>query len=74
MQVVLWVGGGFVAALVWLLATFLSTFLVGLLCFPLACILSLLPFGAVLYGIIGAIQVGQGQISATTWLLPGLRG
>ncbi|GAB4416207.1 MAG: hypothetical protein Kow002_01830 [Anaerolineales bacterium] len=60
-QLVWWVGGGILAGTMWALSGVLSAVLIGLLCVPLACLFSLLPIGALIYGIIGGVQTSQGQ-------------
>ena len=35
--------------------------LIGLLCLPFACVLTLIPLGALIYGVVGAVQASQGQ-------------
>ncbi len=61
MQLVLWVGFGLLAGVMWFLGGLLSAVLIGLLCFPLACVFSVAPLVAIVYGIVGAIQAYQGQ-------------
>ncbi|NIV38506.1 MAG: hypothetical protein GWN58_56555, partial [Anaerolineae bacterium] len=39
----------------------LSAILVGLLCIPIALVISVIPLGAIVYGVIGGIQCNQGQ-------------
>jgi hypothetical protein len=60
-QLIFWVGGGILAGITWAASALLSVVLVGLLCFPVALILTLVPLGAIVYGIIGGIQCSQGQ-------------
>ena len=60
-QLIWWVGGGFVIGVAWGITTILSAFLVGLLCIPFACILSLFPLASIVYGVVGGIQTNQGQ-------------
>ena len=60
-QLIWWVGGGVIVAIAWTVSGVLSAILIGLLCFPVACILSFIPLGALVYGIIGAVQCSQGQ-------------
>lgn len=61
MQLVLWLGGSVLAAVVWLLVSVLSVVLVGLVFLPLACVFSLFPVAAVVYGIIAAVKTAQGE-------------
>jgi uncharacterized Tic20 family protein len=60
-QLVAWVGGGVLVGAAWALSGILSAILIGLLCMPFACLLSFLPLGALVYGVIGGIQCSQGQ-------------
>lgn len=60
-QIIWWAGGGLLAGIAWGITGALSAILIGLLLTPLACVISLLPLGALIYGIIGAIQTSQGQ-------------
>ncbi len=60
-QLIWWVGGGFVLGIVWAITGVLSSVIVGLLCIPLACILSLVPLGALGYGIYGGVEASQGR-------------
>ena len=60
-QLITWVGGGLLIAISWILSGILSTIVIGVLCVPFACLFSILPFGAVIYGIVGAVQCSQGQ-------------
>jgi uncharacterized Tic20 family protein len=67
-QLVFWVGGGVLVAIAWTLTGILSAVLIGLLCIPLAGLLSLVPLGALVYGVIGGIQCSQGQ-DFSYWLV-----
>jgi uncharacterized Tic20 family protein len=60
-QLIWWVGGGLLAGISWAVSGVLSAVIIGLLCIPFACLLSLLPVGGLIYGIIGAVQTSQGQ-------------
>jgi uncharacterized Tic20 family protein len=60
-QLIAWVGGGLLVAAAWVLSGILAAVLIGLLCMPFACLLSFLPVGALVYGIIGGVQCSQGQ-------------
>ena len=60
-QLIFWVGGGAVIGVAWAVSGALAAFVIGFLCMPFACILSLLPLGALIYGVIGAVQTSQGQ-------------
>jgi hypothetical protein len=60
-QLIWWFGGGILAGLSWVVTGISSMVLIGLLCIPLACVISLLPLAAMVYGVIGAIQCNNGQ-------------
>ena len=60
-QLVAWVGGGVLVGAAWAISGILTAVFIGLLCMPLACLLSFLPLGALVYGIIGGVQCSQGQ-------------
>lgn len=60
-QLVFWAGGGVLVGAMWAMTGILSAFLIGLLCIPFALLFSILPLGAIVYGVIGGIQAYQGQ-------------
>jgi hypothetical protein len=64
-QLIWWYGGGLLIGVMWATVGALSVILIGIILIPIAILmtllLALLPVGAVVYGIIGAIQVNQGQ-------------
>jgi uncharacterized Tic20 family protein len=64
-QLIWWYGGGLLIGAMWAFVGALSAILIGIILIPIAIvmtfILAVLPIGAVIYGIIGAIQVNQGQ-------------
>lgn len=60
-QLVWWVGAGLVAGTAWAISGVLAAVLIGLLCMPVACLISLIPFGALIYGVVGAVNTSQGQ-------------
>jgi uncharacterized Tic20 family protein len=64
-QLVCWFGGGVLIGLMWAVVGVLSMLLVGILLIPFALLatllLALLPLGALVYGIVGGIQMSQGQ-------------
>jgi uncharacterized Tic20 family protein len=60
-QMIWWVGGGLLIAAVWIITGLLSAVLVGLLCVPFACLVSLIPLVPLICGVIGGIQVNQGE-------------
>lgn len=60
MQSVLWLGAGIIAAIVGVVTAALSFILIGLCLVPVAILLGLVPVAALVYGVVGAVQVGQG--------------
>ncbi len=60
-QLITWVGGGFIIGAAWAISGILSAVLIGLILMPCACLLSLLPFGGLIYSVVGAVQTSQGQ-------------
>ncbi len=60
-QLIAWLGGGLLAGISWGITIGLGTILIGCLCLPIAVLLSLIPLGALVYGIIGGIQCSQGR-------------
>jgi uncharacterized Tic20 family protein len=60
-QLIWWIGGGMLAGIVWAITGTLSAVLIGLICIPFACIISVLPLAAIGYGIYAGIQCNQGQ-------------
>jgi uncharacterized Tic20 family protein len=60
-QLIWWVGAGALAGIAWAVSGALAAIIIGLLFMPFACLLSLLPVGGLIYSIVGAVQVSQGQ-------------
>lgn len=60
-QLVWWVGGGILTGAAWAITGLLSVVIIGIVCIPLACLVSLMPLVALGYGIYGGIQTSQGQ-------------
>jgi len=64
-QLIWWYGGGMLIGIMWAIVGALSALLVGLVLIPFAILFTLvfaiLPIGAVIYGVVGAIQTSQGQ-------------
>jgi uncharacterized Tic20 family protein len=60
-QLVYWIGAGIVAGIAWAISGALTVILIGCLLMPIALLISLIPLAALVYGVIGAIQVSQGQ-------------
>lgn len=61
MQLILWVGGGIIAATVWAVTGLFSLICIGILLIPVAILVSCLPLVAIVYGIIAAIQTYEGK-------------
>jgi uncharacterized protein len=63
-QLIWWYGGGLLIGAMWAVVGVLSAILVGIILIPVALVMTLvfalLPIGAVIYGVIAAIQVNQG--------------
>jgi len=60
-HVLWWIGGTVLAGITWALSGALTVICIGFLLMPLALLFSLAPVGALIYGVVGAIQVSQGQ-------------
>jgi uncharacterized Tic20 family protein len=64
-QLIWWFGGGILIGLMWAIVGGLSMILVGIILIPFAVlftlVLLLLPVGALVYGVVGAVQVNQGH-------------
>jgi uncharacterized Tic20 family protein len=67
-QLIWWVGGGFLAVAAWTVSGLLAFILIGCLLMPLALVVTFIPVAALIYGVIGAIQTGQGQ-NFEYWLI-----
>ena len=73
-QLIFWLGGGALAGLSWGITASLTLLLVGLILVPIALLITLIPLGALVYGIIAAIRCSQGD-DFGYWLVGGwLRG
>jgi uncharacterized protein len=60
-QLIWWVGGGALAGIAWAISSALAFVLVGFILMPIACLFTLLPVAALVYGVVGAIQTSQGK-------------
>lgn len=60
-QLVFFVGAGALAAILWVVTLPLMLVIIGCCLAPLAILISIIPFAAVVYGIVGAIQTAQGD-------------
>jgi len=73
-QLIWWVGGGTIIAIIWTITGVLSAALVGLCLIPLACLFTMMPLIAVVQGVIGAVQTSQGQDYKYWWVGDWVRG
>jgi uncharacterized protein len=73
-QLIWWVGGGTIIAIIWTITGVLSAVLIGLCLVPLACLFTLMPLIAVIQGVIGAVQTSQGQDYKYWWVGDWVRG
>ncbi len=60
-QLVAWVGGGLLAAITWVISGLLTAVIVGFCLMPIACLFTLIPLGAVVYGVVGGIACSRGE-------------
>ena len=60
-QLIWWVGGGALTGIAWAITGALSAVIIGLLCIPFACVISVMPLVALIYGVYAGIQCNQGQ-------------
>jgi len=64
-QLIWWYGGGLLIGGMWAVVGVLSAILIGIILIPVAVVMTLvlaiLPLGALIYGVIGAIEVNQGH-------------
>jgi uncharacterized Tic20 family protein len=60
-QLIFWFGAGLLAGVVWTVTLVSSVILIGLICIPLACLISIIPFAALIYGVGGAVQANTGE-------------
>lgn len=60
-QLVWWLGGSFFIGFVWAATGILMSIFIGLLCLPFACLFTLLPLGALVYGVIGGLKCNNGD-------------
>jgi len=60
-QLIAWVGSWVIIVASWFITSFLSALLVGIACIPFSCLVSLLPLGVLIYGVIGGVQCSKGQ-------------
>lgn len=60
-QLVAWVGAGVIVGASWAIVGVLSAVIVGICLIPIAAIISLLPLGALVYGVLAGIKCSQGE-------------
>ena len=60
-QLIFWIGAGILTALIWLITVPLLFALVGFCLLPVAVVSSFVPIGALVYGVIAAIETGKGK-------------
>jgi uncharacterized Tic20 family protein len=72
-QLVWWLGGWLIIGVAWAVTGVLSVILIGLLCMPLACVLTLLPIYPLIHGTIGAIRCSSGDDFEYFWIGPWTR-
>jgi uncharacterized Tic20 family protein len=64
-QLIWWVGAGALIGVIWAITGLLSLILIGILLIPFSILLTiglaLLPLGALVYGVIGAVECSQGN-------------
>jgi uncharacterized Tic20 family protein len=61
LQLIVWVGGGTIVAIAWIVTGLLSLVLVGLCMIPFAIALSIIPVIAPIYSIVAAVKTSQGS-------------
>ena len=67
-QLVFWLGAGVLAAIIWTISLLFSIVIVGLCLMPVAFVISLVPFAALVYGVFAAIQCSEG-VNFKYWLV-----
>lgn len=60
-QILWWVGAGILIAGSWTIAGVLSMVLIGLLCIPIAVVVSVIPLIGAVYAVYGAVQCYNGE-------------
>ena len=64
-QLIWWYGGGLIIGAMWAVVGALSAIVIGVVLIPIALVVTLvfalLPLGALVYGVVGAVQVSQEQ-------------
>jgi uncharacterized Tic20 family protein len=60
-QLIWWFGAGILVGIIWVITGTLSAILIGLVCIPLACIITLIPLAALVYSVVGAVECNNGK-------------
>jgi uncharacterized Tic20 family protein len=60
-QLIVWLGGGVVVAMAWIVISLLMIVLVGFCLIPLGIVISVIPLAALCYGVLAGIQCNEGQ-------------
>ncbi len=60
-QLIFWAGMGVLAGILWVITVPLLFILVGFCLLPIAILVSIAPLGAMVYGVVAAIQCNQGE-------------
>ncbi|HMN60350.1 MAG TPA: DUF4870 domain-containing protein [Anaerolinea sp.] len=61
LQLIVWVGGGALIAVGWIVTSLLIVVVIGLCLVPFAILLSFLPVIAPVYGVVAAVKTSQGE-------------
>lgn len=73
-QLVFFVGAGALAAILWVITIPLMLLIIGCCLAPIAVLVSVIPFAAVVYGVVGGIQTAQGDDFrywlVSDWVMP----
>ncbi|MGD9093719.1 MAG: DUF4870 domain-containing protein [Anaerolineales bacterium] len=60
-QLIWWVGAGALAAILWTISGVLAAICIGCALMPIALLISLIPFAALVYGVVGAVECSKGN-------------
>jgi len=69
-QLIFWAGAGLLAGALWVITIPLMLILVGCCLLPFTILISIIPLAAMVYGVIAAVQTGQGE-DFQYWLIGG---
>lgn len=59
-QLIFWVGAGALTAVAWTISGVLTAVLIGFCLMPIALLVTLVPLGALVYGIVGGVECNKG--------------